>query len=792
MRALPIYSRKDVPIAAANVTPESRWYIERMARIFKAEDLVPWLQDDAEELSDDNSIAKIMRDVAEEATEEDLLDGTVLIAGIIGGDEYSEAGVYERLKAIVGSVRKVKTPEGVKRYGLPIGSIIKSKSTWDKLNIGAHITDPSSGYNAVVQPDGKGGFHWAAYSKNSANKKTGSAADYASAKNAALDAIESLTKPAPKAVIPKSAKSAPKPKPSKPSASASAFTTGKQKKLGVVYKVGQTHPEATIPKKTLADGETPSIGQKVIHQDGSTGKIVKTWQTHSTVEFDDTSKKSKSVPNSKLNAAGNQSQNAGGGSANSNDDELSMSNWDTIDSSIYTGFKNIKFTASDGSYAIVTTSPNKYAISSDIPTNALYFEKTAPSMVQPFTPEKAFESAVAHLKANYPDVYDQVKNSKFKGKISTPKASNPSTPSPSTPSSVDDKLWKTGSTGKAYMGLTTNGAIANSSHPNTLASGVVVQPDGVWFVVKNGKKVHIGKEATQAEAKKSAGAYFATAHGDVLTNISAAPTSATSKYKSVSNDVGNSTTTHNDWSSDGISKFQALAPPDGHDNGFDSSLPDSVFTDKSAAPGSADNPKFWKPSSSAYKVYGAWLTNPHKDKWNSSEYNKIKAYTGNLYSSITYDIKHGSAPGSGTQKHLNVMEKAFKNPKNPINKTDEWFVTTRGGSPAEMNGLGLNSYSTVSEIKAHIGKTWSPNTPRSTSLSTQPAFSGHCRFIYKIKPGSSVIYAGYTPGHEYLSNHPGEKEVMIPHGAKAKIVDVVPSTASGHKVDVVIELSTED
>ncbi|QEM41549.1 ADP-ribosyltransferase [Gordonia phage Forza] len=157
MRSVPIRSKDDIPAALTSVTPENAWYIERMAKIFDAIDLLPedW---------------------------DDILEGEPLVA------------------AGYGKIRKVRTPEGEKKYGQPIGSIIKSKVKWQEIysngvSVGAITTDELDN-NITVQWDAKASnYKWAIYNTKSNPPLIdyGESYYYAGASGDALDALAKFT-----------------------------------------------------------------------------------------------------------------------------------------------------------------------------------------------------------------------------------------------------------------------------------------------------------------------------------------------------------------------------------------------------------------------------------------------------------------------------------------------------------------------------------------------------------------------------------------------------------------------
>lgn len=98
-----------------------------------------------------------------------------------------------------------------------------------------------------------------------------------------------------------SKKALPKSK-SEKAAAPGEFVSNKGTTYGTInHKAKAGDPDHSVPKKSLADGTKPAVGQKVRDKDGNTGEIVETYQGFSKVKWDGKGGASKSVNNNKLN-----------------------------------------------------------------------------------------------------------------------------------------------------------------------------------------------------------------------------------------------------------------------------------------------------------------------------------------------------------------------------------------------------------------------------------------------------------------------------------------------------------
>lgn len=247
-----------------------------------------------------------------------------------------------------------------------------------------------------------------------------------------------------------------------------------------------------------------------------------------------------------------------------------------------------------------------------------------------------------------------------------------------------------------------------------------------------------------------------------------------------------------------------------------------VVSDPTAELGSSANPHvFDETDSQDYKTFGALITDQNEGNWIAAHLKPIKAYTGSKYGSYNDQLRNDLAkmlemfdettgkmkidPATGVPfpvpkvpPSIKNLDAAFSDPTCGVN--EEWMVLSRGASRREFNDNdveGLAPYitgghhGTVAEMKALEGHTYVQRGIGSTSISDVPAFKKHVRVIYRVPPGTKMVYVDGQPGYGYgsgLTSCSGEKEVLLARNTRCKVLEVRDSTHQQYKVDVVVEI----
>ncbi|QGF20254.1 ADP-ribosyltransferase [Gordonia phage Sixama] len=590
-------------------------------------------------------------------------------------------------------------------------------------------------------------------------------------------------------------KSSPKPKstsdPVTPAPVTSApkpFISNKQKSFG---KLSKDSSEKNIPKKSLADGTYPAVGQTVVDEDGNEGIVTEVFQSYTAVHFNGT-KKAKTVSNKKLNLA-SASSSASAPAATLSYDDLTLGDDVTVDGEAakvhMKGQSFVDFKLKNGSVITIFTSDLK---------DGTFTIKSASSSSTPATPApesiditKLKKGDVLYNAEGKPvevtdTSYDPGKFIDVDFQFYSPKefakavAEGKITKNPPPTTTIVD--WQVAGSGKHYWGTDSSGLEAKSGSM-AVYNGVIVRKDGSWIIIKNGSPVKEGTSATQEQGKKDANAEAVANFPEVLKK----PV----KPKKVEKNSAMSPSTG--WHvATAVEELQAKSHPyegtTGGQGGTGTKFPPGVL-DTSAPLGSKENPRSWSNGDLSNRLYGLWMTSHHKQHWGSkAAFNRVANYTGSWYTTTTDYLKPPPSPADPTlDKQISELDKAFEDKASQPLK--EWIIVTRGGSQAELNGLGLTDYSSLSEIQQHVGKTIASTTFKSTSIAEVPAFGGNCRFIYKVPPGIKGVYVAKLPnGNSGISHHPGENEVLLPRDMKVKIVDVVSNNHTGHSYDVVLEV----
>lgn len=246
--------------------------------------------------------------------------------------------------------------------------------------------------------------------------------------------------------------------------------------------------------------------------------------------------------------------------------------------------------------------------------------------------------------------------------------------------------------------------------------------------------------------------------------------------------------------------------------------------DPSAPLGSSDNPHvFLKSDHSDYKTFGALITDQDADAWVGAHLQPVKAYTGASYGNYNeqlrvelqkmmddwidpatnkpkLDSSGKPLPKPKPSAKIQNIDKAFDDPVALTN--EEWMIITRGASQREFadNTAGLSitqgGYNgSVESLQPLVGKEYTQHGIGSTSITTDPAFHKHVRVIYRIPPGSKMLYVDGTPSGGYgsaISNNSGEREILLPRDSRYKVLEVRESTMDGLHIDVVVELVEQE
>lgn len=387
MRIDPIRSAADIERAVKQAAgdPSAQWYVTRMAKAFGAIDQLPdaWkpevdkivtfreqtpetdhvaVEPDLnaatdEYLAGETTLESLEETVANAFTQahevnaEDALAASLeaRLTSLVAAGHLSE-DEQDALLAAAGKPRRVRTPEGAKKFGQPINTIITPKGAAPKmpkarlgqssssaldsegkpsdpkvsLPIGSEIelTDDAKQIHGVFGGTSTGvivkkktvsagvmydvklsngktisnvmnfDMTYESFSKASTgpSKKTAPETESDAEKKSDSSAMPSLSVPA--------APAAP---------SSKKFVSGKQTNHGTVNAAAKKgDPDHEVPKVSFADGTRPKVGSKVVDKNGNTGTVVKTYQAYTAVKWDHTGK-SKTVKNDTLNTAGDSS-----------------------------------------------------------------------------------------------------------------------------------------------------------------------------------------------------------------------------------------------------------------------------------------------------------------------------------------------------------------------------------------------------------------------------------------------------------------------------------------------------
>ena len=275
---------------------------------------------------------------------------------------------------------------------------------------------------------------------------------------------------------------------------------------------------------------------------------------------------------------------------------------------------------------------------------------------------------------------------------------------------------------------------------------------------------------------------------------------------------GSASKTGSDWKSHVIIKDGTSYTPDRqNDNYLVNKLANKttgknvVCPDPTAPAGSATNPHVFSGGEDTY-VYGGMLTDTNPNNWPDAQLSRIRAYTGSGYgptnTKLRDDIVQLEASGK-VGPSIKAFDQAFHLPQAKTN--EDWVVLTRGTSRREFNDNDFPGFKpftsggnqgTTEELKFLEGQSFTQHGFGSTSLDIDPAFSHkHIRVIYRIPPGSRMIYVDRSPQTGYgangLSTCQGEREVLLPRGSTYKVLEVRDSTSNAFSVDVVVELTDQ-
>lgn len=253
-----------------------------------------------------------------------------------------------------------------------------------------------------------------------------------------------------------------------------------------------------------------------------------------------------------------------------------------------------------------------------------------------------------------------------------------------------------------------------------------------------------------------------------------------------------------------------------------------VVKDASAPLGSADNPHvFSYQDHNDYKTFGSLHTDQDESAWVQAHLKPVKSYTGASYGNYNSELRDELAkliddwidadtgqvkidPATGKPKpkpkpsaKVQNIDAAFTDPT--TTPLEEWTVLTRGTSRREFNDNDVEGLApwisggkagTTAELKALEGHTYIQRGIGSTSISDVPAFSyKHVRVIYRMPPGSKVVYVDGTPNSGWggaISNNAGEREVLLPRDSRYKVLEVRDSTHHSFGIDVVVELVEQE
>ena len=145
--------------------------------------------------------------------------------------------------------------------------------------------------------------------------------------------------------------------------------------------------------------------------------------------------------------------------------------------------------------------------------------------------------------------------------------------------------------------------------------------------------------------------------------------------------------------------------------------------------------------------YGDQKWESAADAWistlSASERKSIVHYTGTGYEKINLSLRHGD----GSNQHVKPIDAALAKSKVPVD-----VQVYRG---TKHHSLTTAKVGDIFEDKGYV----------STSTSDGAAFSGH-KLTMRIPAGST---GGYVNS---ISQHPGERELLLPRGSRFKIISV--------------------
>ncbi|SII41200.1 ADP-ribosyltransferase exoenzyme [Mycobacteroides abscessus subsp. abscessus] len=210
-----------------------------------------------------------------------------------------------------------------------------------------------------------------------------------------------------------------------------------------------------------------------------------------------------------------------------------------------------------------------------------------------------------------------------------------------------------------------------------------------------------------------------------------------------------------------------------------------LITDDTKPLGSEENPHiFAVNNANDWKTFGSKITPQEKSDWVAGQYDQTRIYTGSSYTSINAHVRADKEP---TDK-IKTFDKAFHG----HNTFEEYTILSRGTHPTEFNDknsldakFGFNS--TLEELKVLEGETYVSKSYLSTSITTEPAFHNPVRILYKMKPGQRGLYVGGDTDGNFVTQHSGEREVILPRNQTLKVIEVRKSTSS-FKADVIVEV----
>lgn len=268
--------------------------------------------------------------------------------------------------------------------------------------------------------------------------------------------------------------------------------------------------------------------------------------------------------------------------------------------------------------------------------------------------------------------------------------------------------------------------------------------------------------------------------------------------------------------------------PDIKQSSMAQKLPESLFGDRFAPVGSADNPQVFDNSNTAnWQTFGAMHTNQDKEAWDKPEaWNHVYGYT-----EATFEYNRNSAPDPGSpigtpgkdNKYTLGLDEAFRD--SAVKPFEEHVVLASSQDInffAGANGLTIpdvynpgqtkefqssNSKDAddwLNDLDGLKGQEIIYTNFMSTAIPVDQVFnqsSRKIRVLVKMKPGQKGVYVSgnpvNVPGNPTLQSKPissyntGEKEFVLPRNQKFKIIDVLPTTQPNvgkYELDVVIEI----